>query len=111
MQPAQTGESGFLPRQRAEPDQATGRRLRLALSEKLARLADVGCFVLDLRSGEANGKEPFADASRAAARSLPAWRVKASNNLKGATDLTPFNHPRRTMRARHERKASRAGYS
>ena len=39
MQPAQTGESGFLPRQRAEPDQATGRRLRLALSEKLARLA------------------------------------------------------------------------
>ena len=36
--------------------------MRLALSEGMARLADVGCFVLDLRSGEANGKEPFADA-------------------------------------------------
>ena len=76
--------------------------MRLALSEKLARLADVGCFVLGLRSGKANGKEPFADASRAAARSLPAWRVKASNNLNGATGLAPFNDPRQTMRARHE---------
>jgi len=38
------------------------------LSAQMCRLGDVGCFVLDLRSGEANGKEPFADASREAAR-------------------------------------------